>query len=291
MRGFLAVLLALTVVAVTEGVALAAPELHAHRGGSVLGGVPTYPENTMPAFRNAAKNGWVLELDVKITSDGQPVVIHDVTVDRTTVCTGRVVDMTLAQVLACPTDVLGSPGSPVGSAATDKRILVPRLSDVLNLLKKTGAVANIEIKNVPTDDDFDPTDRFAQIVAGAIQASKVPAGQVIVQSFWPPNLDVIETHFGGRIATSLLTLNQMNAGGPALAVARSYEWVSPEYSPQPDLLPALVAEAHALGRKVVPWTLDDPTSVKAAAAAGVDAIITDDPVMASAALQPLLTLG
>ena len=49
--------------------AWAAPGIHAHRGGSVLDGAPAYPENTMPAFRNASRAGYVLELDVKLTAD------------------------------------------------------------------------------------------------------------------------------------------------------------------------------------------------------------------------------
>ena len=47
------------------------------------------PENTMPAFRNASRAGYVLEMDVKLTSDRVPVVIHDATLDRTTAVHGR----------------------------------------------------------------------------------------------------------------------------------------------------------------------------------------------------------
>ena len=43
------------------------PPIHAHRGGSIEFGKPVYPENTMPAFRAAARRGFVLELDVKLT--------------------------------------------------------------------------------------------------------------------------------------------------------------------------------------------------------------------------------
>src|SRR5919108_5991533 len=95
--------------------ALAAPGIHAHRGGSVLNGVPTFPENTMPAFENAARAGWVLELDAKLTQDGVPVVMHDPTLVRTTNCTGEVRDRTRAALAACRADVLGSPGGQLAS--------------------------------------------------------------------------------------------------------------------------------------------------------------------------------
>jgi glycerophosphoryl diester phosphodiesterase len=54
--------------------------LIAHRGASRAA-----PENTLPAIREAARHGarWV-EVDVKLTADGKPVIIHDDTVDRTT---------------------------------------------------------------------------------------------------------------------------------------------------------------------------------------------------------------
>jgi glycerophosphoryl diester phosphodiesterase len=274
--------LAMTLLAVVGGAgsAAAAPAIHAHRGGSYARGVPVYPENTLPAFRNAARRGWVLELDVKLTKDDQPLVIHDDSLDRTTICSGRVRDRTLVDIQRnCPSNVLGSPGSGLPSQTlTDPGdfVRLPALSQVLRLLKRTGAAANIEIKNLPTDSDFDPTTHYAEVVADAIVAAGVPAKQLIVQSFWPANLDVVEERLPG-VATSLLTLQQLNGGPPAVAKARGYEWVSPQYGS--DFAP-VAAAAHALGLRVVPWTLDDATSVRAAAAAGADAIITNDPPMA-----------
>src|SRR5919197_4378587 len=74
----------------------ASPYIHAHRGGPLehLDGseVPAYPENTLPAFEHAARKGFVLELDVKLTADRVPVVIHDATLDRTTDCRGLVAE-------------------------------------------------------------------------------------------------------------------------------------------------------------------------------------------------------
>ena len=66
----------------------------AHRGWSTA-----YPENTMEAFRAAAEIGVdQIETDVRVTKDGELVLIHDATVDRTTNGTGRVIDMTLAEL-------------------------------------------------------------------------------------------------------------------------------------------------------------------------------------------------
>ena len=68
----------------------------AHRGWSTV-----YPENTMEAFRAAIDLGVdQIETDVRVTRDGELVLIHDATVDRTTNGTGRVIDMTLAELKA-----------------------------------------------------------------------------------------------------------------------------------------------------------------------------------------------
>ena len=70
-------------------VAQAAPQIHAHRGGTVVNGKPTFTEESLDAYRHAARDGFVLEVDAKLTKDGVPVALHDATLDRTTTCTGE----------------------------------------------------------------------------------------------------------------------------------------------------------------------------------------------------------
>ena len=106
----------------------AAPYIHAHRGGAIVKGKPTYPENTMPAFRQAARRGFTLELDAKITADGVPVVFHDATLDRVTPCTGLLADRTFAQLRGCKLDVLGAEDHLRQLAPSDpRRAPIPRL--------------------------------------------------------------------------------------------------------------------------------------------------------------------
>ncbi len=70
------------------------PVIFAHRGASNYA-----PENTLAAFDLAYRQGAkAIELDAKLTADGQVVVIHDQTVDRTTGGSGRVKEMRLAQL-------------------------------------------------------------------------------------------------------------------------------------------------------------------------------------------------
>src|SRR3954447_20468356 len=95
--------------AVTNATA-APPQIQAHRGGTVVNGKPTFAEETLDAYRNAARSGFVFEVDAKLTRDGVPVAIHDATLDRTTTCTGQVRAFTRAALRGCRLDVLGSIG-------------------------------------------------------------------------------------------------------------------------------------------------------------------------------------
>jgi glycerophosphoryl diester phosphodiesterase len=246
------------------------PQIQAHRGGSFVNGKATYPEATLPAFRAAAKAGFTLEWDIQMTKDGVPIVMHDDTLDRTTVCTGPVAARTAASIIRhCPTDRLGSPGSALGSEATRERIPVPTLAQVLALVHRTGASASIELKA------YDPTGASARALAAALRKARVPLSKVIVQSFFPPNLAAAHAAMPG-VATSTLTLAEAQGTSIQAAVDAGSTWVSPQFPVDA----AYVQAAHAAGLKVVPYTLDTATDVRAAQAAGVDALITDDPSMA-----------
>ena len=105
----------------------------AHRGASGY-----RPENTMEAFELAIKQGADgIELDVHTSADGELIVMHDETVDRVTDKTGLIKDMTLAQVkeLKVSTDV-----EPNGIYR------VPTLVEVLDLMRTTDMMVNIELK-------------------------------------------------------------------------------------------------------------------------------------------------
>ena len=89
------------------------PAIHAHRGGTVVNGKATYAEESLAAYKSAARNGFVLEADAKLSEDRVPVALHDATLDRTTNCTGELRSFTLSELAGCRTDVLGSPGRPL----------------------------------------------------------------------------------------------------------------------------------------------------------------------------------
>lgn len=110
------------------------PPVIAHRGASGYA-----PENTLIAFKKAKELGinWV-EFDVMLTSDGEVIVIHDETLDRTTNAKGNVIDFSFEQI---KTFDAGSWFDPRFSNAR-----VPSLREVIEFLRVHNMSANIEIK-------------------------------------------------------------------------------------------------------------------------------------------------
>lgn len=269
-RAFVTALAALLVLAPPALAAL--PDIHAHRGGTVVNGTPRFGEEGMRAYREAARNGFVLEVDAKLTEDRVPVAIHDATLDRTTTCSGEVRTFTLAELRPCRIDF------PNGSAPI---ITIERL---LRFARTTGSKVNLEIKNVPTDSDFESTPAFANRVMDSVLASRIPRRQLIIQSFIASNLDVARRRLPG-VTTSLLAIQAINEAYLQTAADNDYDLISPEWPVSEDY----VRRAHGMGLDVAPFTINSAADVGAARRAGVDALITDDPLMAALelGLRPL----
>jgi glycerophosphoryl diester phosphodiesterase len=268
------VLLALALVLALAGPAAAATEIHAHRGGPLVAGDPFTPEDAQPAFDFADSNGAdVIELDAKLSSDGVPVIIHDATLDRTTDCSGEVGQRSAAELAGCHVDTIGTdqkikqvPGATVP---------IPRLADVLAWAKANGVKLNLEIKNQPTDPDFDPGSTFATRIVDTVTASGIPRDWVLIQSFWPPNLDVAKA---AGYRTSFLTLANSDNGTIEFAQSRGYDVMSPSWPPSNPS--DYVRRAHAAGKRVIPYTFNTADQVRAAVEAGVDGVIANDVIVA-----------
>jgi glycerophosphoryl diester phosphodiesterase len=118
------------------------PYVIAHRGDSDV-----RPENTLSSFSSALQAGAeVVECDVQLTKDGHVVVMHDAAVDRTTNGSGRLADLTLAEVRKL------SAGYPqrFGKKFTGER--VPTLVELLAFLRERARIL-IEIKPDSVTDD------------------------------------------------------------------------------------------------------------------------------------------
>ena len=103
----------------------------AHRGYS-----GKYPENTMEAFRGAfAAGADGIELDVQLSKDGQLVIIHDETLDRTTTGKGYVKDYTLSELKQLD-----------ASGKLFSGLQLPSFEEYCEWVKNTPLITNIELK-------------------------------------------------------------------------------------------------------------------------------------------------
>ena len=120
-----------------------------------------------------------------------------------------------------------------------------------------------------------------------VLASRIPRSQLLIQSFIASSLDEARARMPG-VATSLLSVQSINEPYLQAAADKGYDFISPEWPVSADY----VGRAHGLGLDVAPFTLDRAADVRAASNADVDAVITDDPLMAARALglRPLQRL-
>ncbi len=259
--------------------------VHGHRGArSVL------PENTLPAFEYAIAQGAdAIELDLAVTKDNVLVVSHDPLINEK-ICKGpagapRVIrQLTLAEVRQWDCGAIANAEFPKQKAVPGTRI--PTLDEVLALAPKGNFAFNIETKSDPARPELQPEPAaFAKLVADAVRKHKLTK-RVMVQSFdWrtleamqkiAPEIQLSALHPSG-MAEAILKLDYVNA-----IHAKRFPLISPHYRL---VSKAKVDEAHRLGMKVIPWTANDEKTWDDLVAAGVDAIITDDPAALIAYLQ------
>ena len=227
------------------------PLLIAHRGGAALA-----PENTLAAFRNAV-DSWgadMLEMDVRSTRDGEVVVIHDDTVDRTTDGSGRVADLTAAELAALDAGSWKSP-----SFAGER---VPTLEACLSLLSGMVRI-NMELKAA------DP--RLAALAAEAIEARSLQL-QTMVSSFH------LELLVEARRRLPEVWIHHFFERQPPGDFWEGYGHALDSVGVHKDVLTAEVIRwCHAAGKPVWVWTVDDPDEAVRFAAMGVQSITTNDP--------------
>ncbi len=120
-----------------------------------------YPENTIPAFKNAVEHGYGMELDVRLSSDGKVVVFHDNTLERITGKTGKVEDYTAAELTSMK--ILGT------------EYAIPLLEDVFAEVDGKTPIL-IETKSEGSAGALEPA---------LYEALKGYAGAYAVQSFSP----------------------------------------------------------------------------------------------------------
>ncbi len=225
----------------------------AHRGAS-----GDAPENTLAAFNLAVEQGAdVVELDVHMTTDGHPVVVHDDTVDRTTDGSGHVRTKTLAELKALDA------GSWFDSGFAGERI--PTLDEVV-VWARGKTTLSIEIKNTPH--------RHRGIeasVTGVLERRSALADHEVF-SFDHQCIQRIKAR-EPEVFTGVC-YNADPVDHPALAAAASATALHPMFH---HVRADVVRDAHAAGLLVFPWIVDAYQDIRDMALLGVDGITTNYP--------------
>jgi glycerophosphoryl diester phosphodiesterase len=263
---------------------------YAHQGGAWES-----PSSTLFAIRQAlAAGATAIELDVHATADGELVVCHDATVDRTTNGTGRIAELTLAQLKELDNAYWFIPGADVapghpagdypfrGRAATDPAFRIATLREVLE--EFPSVVLNLDIKQTA------PLVPPYEAALARLLAEYERRDDVIVASFLDQATDDFAALAPG-VAISAGTLAtaafwQAVHGGDELPAVRAVAFQVP--LTQGDLVvvdEAFVEAAHGQGAAVHVWTVDDEPTVWRLLDLGVDGIISDLPTMVSSTLE------
>lgn len=227
----------------------------AHRGGAYHPEIEGL-ENTLAAFKHAVTLGYdYLETDVHVTSDGVLLAFHDAVLDRVTDVEGAIADLTLDDVR---------------QALVGGREQVPTLAQLFDEFPR--ARFNIDIKS----------DGAVAALAKFIEEREA-WDRVLVGSFSPQRMAAFRRLTGGRVPTS--------AGPVEVAIfrlvpsARLADWLTrhrvaalqiPYKRGRWTIASAgLVRRAHATGKHVHVWTVDDPEEMRELLDRGVDGLFTD----------------
>jgi glycerophosphoryl diester phosphodiesterase len=253
--------LALMVLASTAAAGAGRPAVAAHRGGARL-----WPENSLTAFRGAIGLGVdLVELDVHQTRDGEVVVVHDPTLERTTTGRGAVRDLSWSELAT-----VGIRGTP------DER--VPRLADVLALLRPSAVGLLLEIKTGPAGTHYPGIE---ERVLALLQDSGLADRTTIMAFDWAILERLRALSPSVRLTGLLGQHGATRAGGIEAVVPRLRALGVNDLGIERTLLtPEAVRAARDAGLSIGVWTVNDPEELRRVLGAGVDYVTTDQPDVA-----------
>jgi glycerophosphoryl diester phosphodiesterase len=230
------------------------PRAFAHRGWHVddLTGM----ENSLSSFRRAVQEGYrYIETDVHATSDGEVVVHHDHTLDRTTDGRGPVADL---------------PWTEVRTARVGGREPIARLADVLEELPET--FFNIDVKADSAVEPIIALLRKAKALQRVCLASFSDNRLARLRRLGGPDL---LTSMGPRSAGALWAAGRIPFAG--LAVRGQVAQVPVSQGRLRIVDRKFVQAAHRRNLEVHVWTIDDEADMRALLDLGVDGLVTDRP--------------
>lgn len=244
------------------------PLVMAHRGGAGL-----WPENTMLAFERARDLGVdVIELDVHSTIDGVLVVIHDATVERTTNETGRISDLTLAEVKKLDAGYRWSTDGMKTFPWRGQGLTVPTLDEVFTHLPDMRF--NIE----PKQEKPSLAKPLCRMIREKGRANKVIVGsfrQAVLDDFRRECPEVATSASPAEVSefVGIYKAKREAAYRPVMRALQVPEYVGGTHVLTKDFVEA----AHARNIQVHAWTVNETEAMRRLLDIGVDGIMTDYP--------------
>jgi len=240
-----------------------------HRGAAGVA-----PENTIVSFRRACADGAdVLELDVHATADGEIVVLHDPTLDRTTDGSGPVAALRYAELERVDAGHRFTPDGGRSFPFRGAGVRVPRLAELLRELP--GVPLNIEFKQ--------ETPAIVADVVTLLRAARTPVvlaaeHDAIMQEIRRHAPDLPTSLAAGEVASFIGTLTAgetpaLPPGAVALQIPCRFEEIELVTN-------ATLAAAHVLGAEIHVWTINDTDEMRRLLALGCDGIMSDLPALA-----------
>lgn len=247
-----------------------APLFFAHRGGSWL-----RPENTMPAFEHGMSFGAdALELDIQLTRDGELVVIHDPTLDRTTSGSGPIATYTLDDLRRIDAGYRFTNDGGATFPYRGQGITIPTLREIFERFPDTRI--NIDLK--------ESTPEREELLWALIQEFETE-DRICAGCFDHAALTRFRRLTDGRVATSASPREVRGFLLAAVSHTASF-LLRPAYDALqvPDTYGAVrvvsrtsVEAAHHIGIEIHVWTVDERAHMEALLALGVDGLMTDRP--------------
>jgi glycerophosphoryl diester phosphodiesterase len=248
------------------------PLIIGHRGASAVA-----PENTLAAFRKAIDAGADgIEFDVRLSSDGVPVIIHDETLRRTALRTDRVVDLTAEELLKADA---GSWFAIARHLSTDeyRGEKIPTLQQLLEDFSSNNAVLYLELKCAPSE-----IHQIVDATADLLESYSV-TDRTIVECFDLPAIEAMKRRAASIKTAALFEPSLANPSALLSAqrlVSRAVAAGADEIALHHRLANRRVVEAaHKAGLRVVVWTVDDPAWIIRSQEQGIDCLITNDPAL------------
>jgi len=237
------------------------PLVIAHRGASAEA-----PENTFPAFDLALRQrADGIELDVRLSLDGVPVVIHDATLDRTTSGTKRVERHTVGELRRLDAGSWFNRRYPEYARWRYRQARIPLLADLMAWVKRRRCVAFVEIKRARRGSAGMEAKVLDTIYRTGVE------NQITIISFDLATLRRLR-QLDSKIALGLdstrtLLLIRRSQSVGATTVLPHGAFASQRF----------IARARRAGLRVVPWGLETASAMRRKLAEGVDGLITSHP--------------